>query len=51
MLLHLGFFGIIMMEPENLFELIPGRKIGKDQPVFIIAEIGQNHNGKNSQWQ
>ena len=27
-------------------ELVPGRYIGEDQPVFIIAEIGQNHNGK-----
>ncbi|XP_067143859.1 sialic acid synthase isoform X2 [Centruroides vittatus] len=27
------------------FELIPGRKIGKNHPCFIIAEIGQNHQG------
>ena len=26
-------------------ELCPGRLIGQDQPVFIIAEIGQNHQG------
>jgi len=26
-------------------ELCPGRLIGEDQPVFIIAEIGQNHQG------
>lgn len=24
---------------------IEGKRIGKDRPVFIIAEIGQNHNG------
>ncbi|XP_033098798.1 sialic acid synthase-like [Anneissia japonica] len=27
------------------FELAPGRKIGGDHPCFIIAEIGQNHQG------
>ena len=27
------------------FELAPGRLIGPDHPVFIIAEIGQNHQG------
>ncbi|KAF4798591.1 hypothetical protein TURU_062612 [Turdus rufiventris] len=27
------------------FELCPGRRIGGDQPCFIIAEIGQNHQG------
>ncbi|KAJ6652904.1 hypothetical protein lerEdw1_010515 [Lerista edwardsae] len=27
------------------FELCPGRAIGGDQPCFIIAEIGQNHQG------
>ncbi|XP_029459961.1 sialic acid synthase-like [Rhinatrema bivittatum] len=27
------------------FELCPGRKIGGDHPCFIIAEIGQNHQG------
>ena len=26
-------------------ELCPGRMVGEDQPVFIIAEIGQNHQG------
>jgi len=26
-------------------ELCPGRMIGPDHPVFIIAEIGQNHQG------
>ena len=27
------------------FEVAPGRWIGDDQPTFIIAEVGQNHNG------
>ncbi|XP_067903440.1 N-acetylneuraminic acid synthase a [Heterodontus francisci] len=27
------------------FELCPGRPIGGDHPCFIIAEIGQNHQG------
>ena len=27
-------------------ELTPGRLIGENKPTFIIAEIGQNHNGK-----
>ncbi|XP_017281062.1 sialic acid synthase-like isoform X2 [Kryptolebias marmoratus] len=27
------------------FELCPGRTIGGDHPCFIIAEIGQNHQG------
>lgn len=26
-------------------ELCPGRMIGGDHPCFIIAEIGQNHQG------
>lgn len=27
------------------FELAPGRWIGDSHPCFIIAEIGQNHQG------
>ena len=30
------------MEP---LELVPGRYIGEGQPCFIIAEVGQNHQG------
>ena len=26
-------------------ELADGRKIGDGQPVFVVAEVGQNHNG------
>lgn len=29
----------------SVFELCPGRKIGGEHPCFIIAEIGQNHQG------
>lgn len=29
----------------NDLELLPGRPIGEGKPTFIIAEIGQNHNG------
>ena len=31
--------------PAVEFELAPGRLIGGDHPCFIIAEIGQNHQG------
>ena len=27
------------------FEIAPGRYIGGDYPCFVIAEIGQNHQG------
>ena len=27
------------------FEIAPGRMIGGDHPCFVIAEIGQNHQG------
>lgn len=27
------------------FELCPGRVVGGDHPCFVIAEIGQNHQG------
>ena len=28
------------------FEIAPGAWIGNTRPVFVIAEIGQNHQGK-----
>ena len=31
----------------NDLELLPGRPIGEGKPTFIIAEIGQNHNGNH----
>ena len=31
----------------NDLELTPGRFVGEGHPTFIIAEIGQNHQGKN----
>ena len=39
-----------MSVPDVLhdLELLPGRFIGQGKPAFIIAEIGQNHNGKSS---
>lgn len=27
------------------FEIAPGRWIGRNYPCFIVAEIGQNHQG------
>ena len=41
-----------MFAPDVLhdLELLPGRFIGEEKPAFIIAEIGQNHNGKRSTW-
>ena len=30
----------------NELELVPGKYIGENKPTFVIAEIGQNHNGK-----
>ena len=30
----------------NALELLPGRSIGEGRQTFIIAEIGQNHNGE-----
>ena len=32
----------------NSLELVPGKYIGEGNPTFVIAEIGQNHNGKCS---
>jgi len=34
----------ILDSPERL-EIAPGRFIGPDDPVLIVAEIGQNHQG------
>ena len=41
-----------MSDPDVLhdLELLPGRFIGQGKPAFIIAEIGQNHNGKRNTW-
>jgi len=30
---------------SSVFEICPGRKVGEGHPCFIIAEIGQNHQG------
>jgi sialic acid synthase SpsE len=27
-------------------ELTPGRRVGADEPCYVVAEVGQNHNGK-----
>ena len=35
---------IIRMAADDL-ELVPGKKIGRNHQTFIIAEIGQNHQG------
>ena len=44
------FTRLNMSDPDVLhdLELLPGRFIGQGKPAFIIAEIGQNHNGKRS---
>ena len=44
------FTRLNMFAPDVLhdLELLPGRFIGEENPAFIIAEIGQNHNGKRS---
>jgi sialic acid synthase SpsE len=36
------------MRPLPLVELTPGRLVGDGQPCYIVAEIGQNHNGQVS---
>ena len=33
------------MTAEDL-EIVPGHIIGNGHPVFIVAEIGQNHQGE-----
>lgn len=33
------------LKPSPIIEIAPGRKIGGNFPCFIIAEIGQNHQG------
>lgn len=35
----------ILMFKMNDLEIVPGCLIGLDHPCFIIAEIGQNHQG------
>jgi hypothetical protein len=37
-----------MEEWPNDLELTPGRFVGADHPTFIIAETGQNHQGKKN---
>ncbi|RWS24675.1 sialic acid synthase-like protein [Leptotrombidium deliense] len=34
------------MASTSRFELTPNRYVGIDEPCFVIAEIGQNHQGK-----
>ena len=41
-LARIAVFGF---DPLPNIELPSGRAIGDDQPTFVIAEIGQNHNG------
>ena len=33
------------MRPLPSVEIAPGRQIGDGEPCFLVAEIGQNHNG------
>lgn len=33
------------LKPSPIIEIAPGRNIGGNFPCFIIAEIGQNHQG------
>jgi len=41
------FFYQMSVKPKDL-ELTPGRFVGEGHPTFIIAEIGQNHQGSVS---
>ena len=42
---HLFSFYLFVVKMPLKFELCPGRMIGGSNPCFIIAEIGQNHQG------
>ncbi|MDY3677859.1 MAG: N-acetylneuraminate synthase family protein [Actinomyces urogenitalis] len=37
---------VAVASPGNDFFTIGSHKVGKDQPVFVIAEIGNNHQGQ-----
>jgi sialic acid synthase len=34
------------MRPPPSIELTPGRRVGADRPCYVVAEVGQNHNGR-----
>ncbi len=34
------------MRPLPSVELLPGRWVGDEEPCFLVAEVGQNHNGQ-----
>ncbi len=34
------------MRPPPSIELTPGRRVGAGQPCYVVAEVGQNHNGR-----
>ena len=34
------------LSPLPAIQVAPQRWIGDDQPCFIVAEVGQNHNGE-----
>jgi len=41
-----GLFGPVAGEPSELRMNVAGHEIGDGCPCFIVAEIGQNHNGQ-----
>ena len=41
-----GLFGPVAGEPSEMRMKVAGHEIGDDCPCFIVAEIGQNHNGQ-----
>jgi len=41
-----GLFGPVALEPAELRMNIAGHEVGDNCPCFIVAEIGQNHNGQ-----